>query len=183
MHLNYYRRYIQHVEMCAFLKLDFVLFVLVLLFGHAYALGIDLLDVGSACSLIGTECSYCLEIGAKSPSQNETSWPSEVSVSTDEGTPSPNPMTWDSSPQVTAPDQITLTATTATDPSGVEYYFQVQSAHPGGDDSGWYSMVVDVDDNPILTGNYGSSGIYTAKMNWTTRRMEVALKKRGGCVT
>ena len=90
----------------------------------------------------------------------------EVSVSTDEGTPSPNPMTWASPSQVTVLDQITMTAA---NPSGVKYYFQVQSVHLGGDNSGWYSMAMDVDDNLILIGNYGSSSTYIAKMNWTTR--------------
>ena len=33
--------------------------------------------------------------------------------------------------------EITMTATTATDASGVEYYFTETSGNPGGDDSGW----------------------------------------------
>ena len=37
--------------------------------------------------------------------------------------PNPNPMTWASVPSSTGPTSITMTATTATDISGVEYYF------------------------------------------------------------
>ena len=40
--------------------------------------------------------------------------------------------------------EITMTATTAADPSGVEYYFTETSGNPGGSDSGWQ-------DSPIYT--------------------------------
>jgi hypothetical protein len=44
-----------------------------------------------------------------------------------------------------APDTaISMTATTATDPEGVEYYFAETSGNPGGDDSGWQ-------DSPVYT--------------------------------
>ena len=44
-------------------------------------------------------------------------------------------MTWASVPAATGPDSITMTATTATDPSGVEYYFECLTA--GGHSSSW----------------------------------------------
>ncbi|MHC4722040.1 MAG: hypothetical protein ACYS6I_04940, partial [Planctomycetota bacterium] len=48
--------------------------------------------------------------------------------------PTPDPMTWASAPSADSASAISMTATTATDPSGVEYYFD---ATDGGNDSGW----------------------------------------------
>ncbi|MHC4456284.1 MAG: chitobiase/beta-hexosaminidase C-terminal domain-containing protein, partial [Planctomycetota bacterium] len=49
--------------------------------------------------------------------------------------PTPTTSTWDASPSATSHNSITMTATTATDPSGVQYYFNnvTDPAH----DSGW----------------------------------------------
>lgn len=58
--------------------------------------------------------------------------------------PIPDPMSFASSPAATGPYSITMSATTATDPSGVEYYFEETSGNPGGSDSGWQ-------DNPTYT--------------------------------
>jgi Fibronectin type III domain len=49
--------------------------------------------------------------------------------------PVPNPMTWSVEPYAIGPNAISMTATTATDPSGVEYYFDCISV--GCIDSGW----------------------------------------------
>lgn len=49
--------------------------------------------------------------------------------------PNPDPMTWATVPHATGQTSISMTATTATDPSGVEYYFDCLTA--GGHDSGW----------------------------------------------
>ncbi|MHC4498409.1 MAG: Calx-beta domain-containing protein, partial [Planctomycetota bacterium] len=49
--------------------------------------------------------------------------------------PSPDPMTWATAPYATGSTSIAMTATTATDTSGVEYYFECTSG--GGNDSGW----------------------------------------------
>jgi len=49
--------------------------------------------------------------------------------------PNPDPMTWDVLPHATGQTSIAMTATTATDPSGVEYFFDCLTA--GGHDSGW----------------------------------------------
>ncbi len=49
--------------------------------------------------------------------------------------PTPNPITWATPPTPAATHAITMTAATATDPSGVEYYFDC--ATPGCHDSGW----------------------------------------------
>jgi len=51
--------------------------------------------------------------------------------------PSPNPMTWATVPYATGSTSIAMVATTASDPSGVEYYFDETSGNPGGSDSGW----------------------------------------------
>jgi parallel beta-helix repeat protein len=51
--------------------------------------------------------------------------------------PSPDPMTWATDPYATSTTSIRMIATTATDPSGVEYYFEETSGNPGGGDSGW----------------------------------------------
>ncbi|HIJ72182.1 MAG TPA: hypothetical protein HPP87_12605, partial [Planctomycetes bacterium] len=49
--------------------------------------------------------------------------------------PSPDPMTWAVVPFATGPNSISMTATTASDTSGVEYYFTCTAG--GGHDSGW----------------------------------------------
>ncbi|MCU0287090.1 MAG: fibronectin type III domain-containing protein [Acidobacteria bacterium] len=49
--------------------------------------------------------------------------------------PTPNPMTWSSVPAATSSTAITMTASTASDPSGVEYYFECTAG--GGHGSGW----------------------------------------------
>ena len=51
--------------------------------------------------------------------------------------PTPDPMTWASVPTADDQDSISMTATTATDPSGVQYYFDETSLNPGGSDSIW----------------------------------------------
>lgn len=51
--------------------------------------------------------------------------------------PTPDPMTFEISPHATGSTSISMTAATATDPSGVEYYFDEISGNPGGSDSGW----------------------------------------------
>ncbi len=53
----------------------------------------------------------------------------------DETPPTPDPMTWAIVPHATGAGSISMTATTATDPSGVEYYFTCTVG--GGHDSGW----------------------------------------------
>jgi hypothetical protein len=51
--------------------------------------------------------------------------------------PSPNPSTWATAPHGTGPHSISMAATPATDPSGVEYYFHEMSGNPGATDSDW----------------------------------------------
>jgi pectate lyase len=49
--------------------------------------------------------------------------------------PTPNPMTWHIAPHAISSSTVTMTASTAYDYSGVEYYFDCLT--PGGHDSGW----------------------------------------------
>ncbi|MHC4131196.1 MAG: CotH kinase family protein, partial [Planctomycetota bacterium] len=51
--------------------------------------------------------------------------------------PEPNVSTWQNPPSALNQSTITMTATVATDPSGVLYYFDETSGHYGGSDSGW----------------------------------------------
>jgi hypothetical protein len=53
--------------------------------------------------------------------------------------PTPDPLVWASVPSADGEDSISMTATTASDPSGVEYFFDETSGNPGGSDSGWQS--------------------------------------------
>ncbi len=61
------------------------------------------------------------------------------SAPADTAAPTPNPMTWATVPTSAGMDSITMTASTATDASGVEYFFDETSGNPGGTDSGWQS--------------------------------------------
>ena len=86
---------------------------------------------------------YCYEVQArdKSPNQNATAWSTNECATTqatpDTTPPTPDPMTWVSVPAAGGTDNISMTATTASDPSGVQYYFDETTGGPGGTDSGW----------------------------------------------
>lgn len=70
--------------------------------------------------------------------------------------PTPDPMTWANVPTVISTNQITMTATTATDDAyGVEYFFVETSGNPGGSSSGWQA-------SPIYTdGGLDANTTYT----------------------
>ncbi|MGD7653814.1 MAG: sialate O-acetylesterase, partial [Verrucomicrobiales bacterium] len=53
----------------------------------------------------------------------------------DNAAPTPSPMTWESPPAALSSSEITMTATTASDSSGVEYYFT--NTTDNSHDSGW----------------------------------------------
>ncbi|HSR30660.1 MAG TPA: hypothetical protein VLY63_08850, partial [Anaerolineae bacterium] len=92
----------------------------------------------------GTEYSYRVKARDKSPNRNETGWSSEASATTealpDTDPPTPDPMTWAQVPLATGTTAISMTATLATDVSGVEYYFDCTSG--GCYDSGWQGSPV-----------------------------------------
>ena len=88
--------------------------------------------------LNSTSYSYRVKARDKSPDQNETAWSSLESTTTtpaDITAPTPNPMTWAIAPTPLSSRVITMTASTASDPSGVEYYFTNTTI--SGHDSGW----------------------------------------------
>ena len=70
--------------------------------------------------------------------------------------PTPDPMTFAVAPTANA-TAITMTATTATDPSGLEYYFTCTSG--GGNDSGWQNSPTYTDNNLQTAAEY----TYTVK--------------------
>jgi hypothetical protein len=77
----------------------------------------------------------------------------------DTSPPAPNPMGWALYPSAVATTAITMTAVTASDSSGVEYFFDETSGNPGGTSSGWQDSPTYVD-----TGlNPGTTYTYTVK--------------------
>jgi pectate lyase len=107
-----------------------------------------------------TSYTYTVRTRDKSAAQNETAPSSQQSATTDPPDltpPTPNPATWASVPQATGPDSIAMTATAASDPAGVEYYFAnlTDAAH----DSGWQDAASYADSG--LTPN--TSHAYTVK--------------------
>jgi hypothetical protein len=88
----------------------------------------------------GTQYTYRVKARDLSTNQNETAWSTSESATTetpDTTAPTPDPMTWAAVPAATSDTAITMTADTASDPSGVEYFFECLTV--GGHDSGWQS--------------------------------------------
>lgn len=85
----------------------------------------------------GVTYTYAVKAHDMSNNQNETAWSVEQSAEPEADTtpPQPNPMTWAEVPDAISGYTITMTAATATDVSGVEYYFEC--ADGDGHDSGW----------------------------------------------
>ena len=71
---------------------------------------------------------------------NETGWsPALYGYAGEDGrAPNPNPSQWEVAPYATSSTSVAMTAVTAIDASGVEYYFRCESGH-NGYDSGWQS--------------------------------------------
>ncbi|MCP4265962.1 MAG: DNRLRE domain-containing protein [Candidatus Brocadiaceae bacterium] len=86
-----------------------------------------------------TSYTYTVTARDKSTNQNITTASAAGSATTDTlldtSPPTPNPMTWVVAPNSTGVNSISMTASTASDPSGVEYYFTCTVG--GGNDSGW----------------------------------------------
>ena len=68
--------------------------------------------------------------------------------------PLPNPITWAVAPHATSSTSISMTATTAVDASGVQYYFYCLT--PGGHSSRWQasSTYTDTGLSPLTTYKY-----------------------------
>ncbi len=75
--------------------------------------------------------SYAFRVKARNQGNLlETDWSETVRGTTerqDSTAPTPDPMTWETEPYGSAPDTITMVATAAVDPSGVEYRFECTS--------------------------------------------------------
>ncbi|MHC4649085.1 MAG: hypothetical protein ACYTBJ_26845, partial [Planctomycetota bacterium] len=86
-----------------------------------------------------TQYCYTVQARDKSPNQNATAASTAECATTgtlpDTTPPSPDPMSWATVPYATGASSIAMVATTATDVSGVEYYFDCTAG--GGQDSGW----------------------------------------------
>ncbi len=96
----------------------------------------------------GTGYSYRVKYRDKGPFQNETSWSeiksaSTVSGSADLTAPDPDPVQWDVEPRALSQTSIIMSVDAASDPSGVEYYFQnmTDNSH----DSGWQDSTIYTD--------------------------------------
>ena len=68
--------------------------------------------------------------------------------------PTPNPMEWSVVPTALDGNTITMTAATANDASGVEYYFENETVTDGSHDSGWQQSTTFVDTNLSLSTTY-----------------------------
>ena len=75
--------------------------------------------------------------------------------------PTPSPMTWASVPAAASSSSITMTATTASDASGVEYFFDETSGNPGATSSPWQDSPVYTDAG--LTANTSYTYTVTAR--------------------
>jgi hypothetical protein len=75
-----------------------------------------------------------------------------------------------------------MTATTATDASGVEYYFTETSGNPGGDDSGWQDSPTYVDTGFLPGTQYTYTVTARDKSaNQNTTAPSVAASPTTGC--
>ena len=88
--------------------------------------------------LAETEYCYQIKVRDQSVNQNETAWSTaECAMIVDSDAPSPDPAEWEQIPYVPVEGTASMEAVVATDPGGVEYYFEETTGNPGGDDSGW----------------------------------------------
>ncbi|UCG57839.1 MAG: right-handed parallel beta-helix repeat-containing protein [Phycisphaerales bacterium] len=108
----------------------------------------------------------------------ETDWPERRAATTppeDNTAPMPNPMTWETEPYANSATSIRMVATTASDDSAVEYYFECTSnpAHS----SNWQ-------DSPVYEATSLAKGIYkfvvsardkSPKQNTTAQSAEVTV--------
>ncbi len=106
-----------------------------------------------------TQYSYRVQTRDQSANQNTGQWSTTQSATTqaapDTTPPTPNPSTWATVPYATGSTSISMTATTASDPSGVQYYFDC-TAGAGGHDSAWQSSATyqDTGLNPSTQYSY-----------------------------
>jgi murein tripeptide amidase MpaA len=93
--------------------------------------------------LPATEYTYTVTARDRSVAHNQTAASAEASATTnapDTTIPDPCTMTWETEPAATGSSSISMTATTATDDSGVEYFFDCTT--DGSHDSGWQGSTI-----------------------------------------
>ncbi|RLB79228.1 MAG: hypothetical protein DRH17_14110, partial [Deltaproteobacteria bacterium] len=84
--------------------------------------------------------------------------------------PTPDPATFASAPAAISSSEITMTATTGSDPTGpVEYYFDEVSGNAGGSDSGWQT-----------SASYTDTGLVSATQYTYTVTMRDGVGNEGG---
>lgn len=88
--------------------------------------------------------SYFSASGAYATAQADLSDHDAVWASLDLASPTPRPLSWESAPAETGATTITMTASTANDTNGVQYYFTNTTIANGSHDSGWQ-------DSPVFT--------------------------------
>jgi hypothetical protein len=127
-----------------------------------------------------TEYTYTVTARDTCTNLNETASSEPASATTnppDYDVPAPNPMTWDIEPYTAEATSISMTATTATDSSGVEYYFTCISGD--GNDSGWQSSTTYTDTNLAL----GTEYTYTIKARDKSSNQNETLASQGASAT
>ena len=100
---------------------------------------------------------YGIAVWKTGSSDNGLSNTYTLHVGNDFTSPTPNPMTWNIAPYPLSTSHVGMIATTASDPSGVEYSFDCQYATGGGGtDSDWQSSTYyyDYDLDPNETYGY-----------------------------
>jgi len=101
---------------------------------------------------------YGYRVKARDAKHNETKWSSigYAVPGEDRTPPEPNPMAWAMVPYATSSNSIRMIATTATDISGVEYYFEETSGNLYGTTSGWQDSPIyeDIGLLPSTTYSY-----------------------------
>jgi autotransporter-associated beta strand protein len=104
-----------------------------------------------------TDQAYSFRVKARDGLGEETTWSQEAAValtsSGDVTPPAPSPMAFATPPYATDETTITMTATSANDVNGVEYYFENTSG--GGGDSGWQPSPVFTDGELSPSTEYG----------------------------
>jgi len=107
---------------------------------YGSALATNLLSSEYTDSTVSYNITYYYVVTASDSDGGESLASDEVSVRPDGSPPEPNPAGFASAPYADGSTAISMTATTATDASGiVEYRFTETSGGPGANSSGWQS--------------------------------------------
>lgn len=110
--------------------------------------------------LADTEYFYRIKARDKSTEQNQTGYSATAAATTaspgvDLSPPSPDPMTFSVAASAIDGSSITMTATTAIDTNGVEYFFEnTTGGGNGGNNSGWQDSAVYVDAGLLIGMEY-----------------------------